>query len=62
MLSRAIRSEDSLLIRQPDVEFLARGPPEDLREPLKRLAARTEEGRTEAKDDAERLGFDRFLH
>ena len=61
MLSRATRSDDLLLIRQPDVEFLARGPPVDLQEGLTRFAARTDECRRLAVTIAQQLGFERFL-
>ena len=61
MLSRATRSDDLLLLRQPDLEFLARGPPTDLKEALTKFEARTEECRLVAERAAERLRFSRFL-
>ena len=61
MLSRATRSEDLLLMRAPDVEFLLRGPPASLNKQLRKFLARTEACRKTAKALASKLGFEEFL-
>jgi hypothetical protein len=62
MLSRATHSDDIILVRPPPVEFLARGPPADLREALQKFASRTDKCRKEAERLAHQLGFSRFFH
>ena len=61
MLSRATHSEDLLLMRAPDVEFLLRGPPKTLKEALRKFAARTKACRKTAQALAAELGFQEFL-
>ena len=61
MLSRATRLEDLLLLRAPDLEFFAKGPPKTLRNQLAKFAKRTEACRKEATKIARELGFAGFL-
>ena len=61
MLPRATHSDDLILVRPPPVEFLARGPPADLREALQKFAGRTAKCRKDAATFAEQLGFKCFL-
>ena len=61
MLSRATRLEDLLLLRAPDLEFFAKGPPKTLRNQLAKFAKRTEACRKEATKIATELGFAGFL-
>ena len=61
MLSRATRLEDLLLIRAPDLEFFAKGPPKTLCQQLVKFAKRTEDCRAEAERIAKELGLDGFL-
>ena len=61
MLSRAPRSEDLLLMRAPDVEFLLRGPPAALKEAPRKFAARTKACRKTAQALAAELVFQEFL-
>ena len=61
MLSRATRLEDLLLLRAPDLEFFAKGPPKKLRKQLAKFAKRTEACRKEAMKIAMELGLASFL-
>ena len=61
MLSRATRLDDLLLVRAPELEFFAKGPPKSLRTQLAKFAARTEACRKEAAKIAKALGFADFL-
>ena len=61
MLSRATRLDDLLLLRAPELEFFAKGPPKSLRAQLAKFAARTEACRKEAAKIARELGFAVFL-
>ena len=61
MLSRATRLDDLLLLRAPDLEFFAKGPPKSLRTQLAKFASRTEACRKEATTIARELGFASFL-
>ena len=61
MLSRATRLGDLLLLRGPDIEFFAKGPPKTLRKQLATFAKRTEACRQEAKKMAMELGLANFL-
>ena len=61
MLSRATRLEDLLLLRAPDLDFFARGPPVTLRTQLEKFAKRTETCRRQAEQVAAELGFAGFL-
>ena len=62
MLSRATTVENLLMIRDPGLEFLSRGPPADLAARLRTFNSRTERCRKEAEQLAGELGFVRFLH
>ena len=62
MLSRATTSDNLLMIRDPGLEFLSRGPPPDLAARLRAFHARTERCRKEAEKLAQELGLARFLH
>ena len=61
MLSRATRLEDLLLLRAPDLDFFAKGPPETLRKQLAKFARRTENCRKQAERVARELGLTAFL-
>ena len=61
MLSRATRLDDLLLLRAPELEFFAKGPPKTLRTQLAKFASRTEACRTESAKIARELGFAGFL-
>ena len=61
MLSRATKLDDLLLLRPPDLEFFAKGPPKSLNRQLAKFAARTEACRTEAANIARELGLTQFL-
>jgi hypothetical protein len=54
MLSRAARLDDLLLLRAPDLEFFAKGPP-------KTLKSRTESCTQRAEQIARELGLAAFL-
>ena len=62
MLSRATTSDNLLMIRDPGLKFLSRGPPPDLAARLRAFHARTERCRKEAERLAQELGLARFLH
>ena len=62
MLSRATTSENLLVIRDPGVEFLSRGPPADLATRLRNFEHRTQTIRREAGTLARGLGLGEFLH
>ena len=62
MLPRATTVADLLMVRQPDLEFLSRGPPADLAARLRAFNSRAEKCRAEAEKLAGELGFARFLH
>ena len=62
MLSRATTSENLLVIRDPGVEFLSRGPPADLAARLRDLAGRTKRCHSAAEKLAHNLGLTEFLH
>ncbi len=59
MLSRL---EDLLLMRAPGSDFLLRGPPQSLKDQLRKFARRTEANRRLAADIAKELGFREFFH
>ena len=61
MLSRATKLDDLLLLRAPELEFFAKGPPKTLRTQLAKFASRTEACRKTAAKLAKELGFDGFL-
>jgi hypothetical protein len=61
MLSRATRLEDLLLLRAPDLEFFAKGPPKTLQKQLTKFARRTEACRQRAEKIAMELGLASFL-
>ena len=61
MISRATQLEDLLLLRAPPVEFLLRGPPEQLRERLRLFGRRTKACHARAEELARDLGLARFL-
>lgn len=62
MLSRATRLEDLLLIRAPDLDFWAKGPPKSLRKQLATFARRTAANRVKATRLAKELGLSALLH
>ena len=62
MLSRATCSQNLLVVRAPDLEFLKRGPPKDLADRLRIFNKRTRECRVEAEKLARELGLSAFLH
>ena len=62
MLSRATRLEDLLLMRAPSSDFLLRGPPQSLKDQLRKFAKRTDANRRIAADIANELGFSEFIH
>ena len=62
MLSRATTIDNLLMVRDPGLDFLARGPPADLAEKLRKFSSRTATCRKEAEKLARELGLDRFLH
>ena len=62
MLSRATTSKNLLVIRDPGVEFLARGPPADLATRLRNFDTRTRRCRSAATKLAHTLGLGQFLH
>ena len=62
MLSRATSSDNLLMIRDPGLEFLTRGPPADLAARLRAFDARTNRCRVAAERLARDLGFAPFLH
>jgi len=61
MLSRATRLDDLLLLRGPDLEFFAKGPPKTLQKQLAKFARRTENCRQRAEHIARELGLAAFL-
>ena len=61
MLSRATRLEDLLLLRAPDLDFFAKGPPKTLRRQLAKFARRTEDCRKGAEQIARELGLAALL-
>ena len=61
MLSRATRLEDLLLMRAPDLEFFAKGPPKTLRKQLAKFASRTNACRKQVEKIARELGLATFL-
>ena len=61
MLSRATRLDDLLLMRAPDLDFFAKGPPKNLRSQLEKFARRTTACRKQAEKIARELGFESFL-
>ena len=62
MLSRATTAENLLVIRDPGVEFLSRGPPADLATRLRNFETRTRRCRSAAGKLAHDLGLAEFLH
>ena len=62
MLSRATTAENLLVIRDPGVEFLDRGPPLDLGTRLRTFETRTTRCRDDALRLASSLGLSQFLH
>ena len=62
MLSRATTSDNLLMLRDPGLDFLSRGPPADLAKRLRTFSARTERCRKAAEKLARELGLDKFLH
>ena len=62
MLSRATTSDNLLMIRDPGLDFLSRGPPADLAARLREFGARTERCRKAAVKLAQDLGLAKFLH
>ena len=62
MLSRATTSDNVLMMRDPGLEFLSRGPPADLAARLRAVWSRAAKCRKEAERLAGELGFARFLH
>ena len=61
MLSRATRLDDLLLLRAPDLDFFAKGPPRTLRKQLAKFARRTEACRQQSEKIAMELGLAAFL-
>lgn len=61
MPSRATRLQDLLLLRPPDLDFFAKGPPKSLRKQLAKPARRTEACRMRAKEIASELGLAALL-
>ena len=61
MLSRATKLEDLLLLRAPDLDFFAKGPPKTLRKQLAKFARHTEDCRKRAEQLAKELGFAALL-
>ena len=62
MLSRATTIDNLLMVRDPGLDFLARGPPADLAEKLRKFSSRTETCRKEAGKLAGELCLARSLH
>ena len=62
MLSRATTVDNQLIIRDPCLEFLSRGPPADLAARRRTFSARADMRREEAEKLAGELGLARFLH
>ena len=62
MLSRATTVDNLLMIRDPGLDFLARGPPADLAKRLRAFSSRTEKCRKEAERLAVELDLAGFLH
>ena len=62
MLSRATTAENLLVIRDPGVEFLSRGPPADLATRLRTFETRTRGCRSTGEKLARDLGLEDFLH
>ena len=62
MLSRATTSDNLLMIRDPGLDFLSRGPPADLAARLREFGAQTERCRKAAVKLARELGLAKFLH
>ena len=62
MLSRATTAENLLVIRDPGVEFLSRGPPADLAARLRNFDTRTRRCRKAAAKLAYELGLQEFMH
>ncbi len=61
MLSRATKLDDLLLLRAPDLDFFAKGPPKTLRKQLAKFARRTEACRQRAEKIAMEIGLAAFL-
>ena len=61
MLSRATTAENLLVIRDPGLQFLSRGPPNDLETRLCAFQERTQGCRTDATSLARELGLMDFL-
>ena len=62
MLSRATSSDNLLVIRDPGMEFLSRGPPKDLASRLRTFDCVTKRCRRAAEKLAHDLGLTAFLH
>ena len=62
MLSRATTAENLLVIRDPGMDFLSRGPPADLATRLRTFERRTRKCRLAATTLAKQLGLAHFLH
>ena len=58
MLSRATSLSRLLIMRPPDRNFFARGPPPALQKALQTLAAKIEASRTPALERAQEFGFE----
>eukprot|EP00959_Pyramimonas_sp_CCMP1952_P259628 5428503-Pyramimonas_sp.AAC.1 len=54
--------DNLLMMRDPGLDFLARGPPADLPARLRAFSSRIEECRKEAEKLAGELGLAHFLH
>ena len=61
MLSRATKSDDLLLLRAPEAEFLLQGPPKGLQKKLKVFDRRVAACRTKARQLAQELELQQFL-
>ena len=61
VLSRATSSDNLLMIRDPGLDFLSRGPLADLAARLRAFGARAERCRKEAVKLARELGLAKFL-
>ena len=62
MLSRATTAENLLVIRDPGVEFLSRGPPADLATRLCTFETRTRRCRSAAQKLVSDLGLEKIVH
>ena len=58
MFSRATCMRNMLILRPPPREFRERGPPESLREALRKFDEKSENSRAEAEQLAAELGFE----